>query len=128
MNLALWIVAGLLAVAYLIGGGGKLIMTKEKIATTSTSAEWVEDFSAGSIKAIGALEVLGAMGLVLPAALDIAPGLVPLAAVGLGMIMVGAVMTRVRRHEVGFMAVDLAYLALAGFVAWGRFGPAPFAG
>ena len=126
MNLALWIVAGLLAVVYLISGGGKLIMSKEKIATMSTGARWVEDFSAGSIKTIAALEVLAAMGLVLPAAFDIAPVLVPLAALGLAMIMLGAVITRIRRHEPKFMVADLVYLGLAGFVAWGRFGPESF--
>ncbi|HSK89854.1 MAG TPA: DoxX family protein [Euzebyales bacterium] len=128
MNLTLWIIAGLLAVAYLAGGGGKLIMPKEKIAAVGPSARWVEDFSAGGVKAIGALEVLAAMGLILPAALGIAPVLVPLAAVGLVLIMVGAVITRLRRHEVKLMVVDLVYLALAGFVAWGRFGPEPFTG
>jgi uncharacterized membrane protein YphA (DoxX/SURF4 family) len=128
MNLALWIVAGLLAAAYLFSGGGKLILTKEKIAGMSPSAGWVEDFSAGSIKAIGALEVLAAAGLILPAAFDIAPGLVPLAALGLVMIMVGAVITRIRRHEFKFMLADLVYLALAVFVAWGRFGPEAFSG
>ena len=128
MNVALWIVAGLLAAAYLVAGGGKLIMSKEKMATMSPSARWVEDFSAGSVKAIGALEVLAAAGLVLPAALDVAPVLVPLAALGLVVIMVGAVITRVRRREFGFMMADLTYLALTGFVAWGRFGPESFTG
>ena len=127
MNLTLWIVAGLLAVAYLAGGGGKLIMPKKKIAAIAPSARWVEYFSTGSVKAIGALEVLGAVGLILPAATGIAPVLVPLAAAGLVLIMVGAVITRLRRHEVKFMVADLAYLALAGFVAWGRFfGPESF--
>ena len=126
MDLALWIVAGLLAAAYLFAGGSKLIISREKIATMSTSARWVEDFSAGSVKAIGAVEVLAALGLVLPAALDIAPVLVPLAALGLVMIMVGAVITRIRRHEFKSMVADLTYLVLAGFVAWGRFGPEPF--
>lgn len=126
MNLALWIVAGLLAVVYLIGGGGKLIMSKERIAATSASAGWVEDFDARMLKAIGALEVLAAAGLILPAALDIAPVLVPVAAVGAMMIMAGAVITRIRRHETMFMLADLAYLALAAFVAWGRLGPGSF--
>ncbi|MQA27339.1 MAG: DoxX family protein [Micromonosporaceae bacterium] len=125
MNLTLWIVTGLLAVTYLISGGAKLIMPKEKYAV---HASFAEDFSAGSLKAIGALEVLAAVGLVLPAALDIAPVLVPLAALGLVMIMVGAVITRIRRHEVKFMVADLVFLALAGFVAWGRFGPESFTG
>src|SRR5918998_6714995 len=120
MNLSLWIIAGLLAVVYLAAGVGKLIVPKEKLAT-APGGGWVEDFSAGSVKAIGALEALGAVGLVLPAATGIAPVLVPLAAAGLALIMVGAVITRIRRHEFKFMVADLAYLALAGFVAWGRF-------
>lgn len=126
MNLALWIVAGLLAVAYLLGGGSKVIMAKEKIAAFGPSARWVEDFSAGTVKAIGALEVLAAAGLVLPATLDTAPVLVPLAALGLVLLMAGAAITRLRRHEIRLMVVDLSYIALAAFVAWGRFDPAPF--
>jgi hypothetical protein len=126
MNLSLWIVAGLLAVVYLLSGAGKLVVPKEKLAT-APGAGWVEDFSAGSVKAIGVLEVLAAVGLVLPAATGIAPVLVPLAAAGLVLIMVGAVITRLRRHEPKAMVADLAYLALAGFVAWGRFfGPESF--
>jgi len=128
MNLALWIIAGLLAVAYLVAGVGKLIVPKEKIAAVGPSARWVEDFSAGTVKAIGALEVLAAVGLILPAALGIVPVLVPLAAVGLVLLMVGAVITRLRRHEAKPMMADLAYLALAAFVAWGRFGPESFTG
>lgn len=128
MNLALWIIAGLLAAAYLFSGGGKLVLGKEKIATMSSSAGWVEDFSANNVKAIGALEILGAVGLVLPAVLDIAPVLVPFAALGLVLIMVGAAITRIRRLELKFMVADLMYLALAGFVAWGRFVLEPVTG
>src|SRR5918997_4351085 len=128
MNLTLWIIAGLLAVVYLAAGIAKLIVPKKKLAT-APGAGWIEDFSAGTVKAIGALEVLAAVGLVLPAATDIAPVLVPLAAVGLVLLMVGATITRLRRHETKLMVADLVYLALAGFVAWGRlFGPEPFTG
>lgn len=126
MNLALWIVAGLLAAVYLFSGVGKLILSKEKMASMSSSARWVDDFSASGVKSIGALEVLGAVGLILPALLDIAPVLVPLAALGLAMIMVGAVITRIRRREFKIMVADLVYLALAGFVVWGRFVLEPF--
>ncbi|MEU6881930.1 DoxX family protein [Streptomyces sp. NPDC046712] len=122
MNIALWIVAGLLAVAYLAGGAGKLIMSKERIAGFGPSSGWVEDFSGGGVKAIGALEVLAAVGLILPAVLDIAPVLVPLAALGLVLLMIGAAIVRLRRHETKLVVVDLLYVALAGFVAWGRFG------
>ncbi|MFD8392118.1 DoxX family protein [Streptomyces sp. NPDC059680] len=126
MNLALWIVTGLLAVAYLLSGGGKVVIPKEKIAAFGPSAHWVNDFSGGGVKAIGALEVLAAAGLVLPAALGIAPVLVPLAALGLVLLMIGAAITRLRRHEVGLMMVDVVYIVLAAFVAWGRFGPESF--
>ncbi|WP_153394437.1 DoxX family protein [Ornithinicoccus halotolerans] len=128
MNLALWIIAGVLAAAYLFAGLSKLTLTKEKLSAISSSAKWVDDFSAGTVKAIGVLEVLGAMGLIVPAVLDIAPVLVPLAALGLAMIMVGAVTTRLRRQEFKVMVADLVYLALAGFVAWGRFALEPFTG
>ncbi len=87
-----------------------------------------QDFSPSTLKAIGTLELLAAVGLVLPGALDIAPVLVPLAALGLVMLMVGAVITRIRRHEAKFMVGNLALLAMAGFVAWGRFGPESFTG
>jgi uncharacterized membrane protein YphA (DoxX/SURF4 family) len=126
MNLTLWIIAGLLAAAYLVAGVGKLIMPKEKIAATGAGARWVEDFSASGVKAIGAVEVLGAAGLILPPALDIAPVLTPLAATGLVLLMAGAAYTRLRRHEAKYMVADLVYLVLAGFVAWGRFGPESF--
>ncbi|MEU9256139.1 DoxX family protein [Streptomyces sp. NPDC048270] len=126
MNLALWIIAGLLAAAYLLGGAFKVITPKEKIAASGPSARWTEDFSAGGIKAIGALEVLAAVGLVLPAVLGTAPALVPLAALGLVLMMTGAAITRIRRHETTYMVVDLVYLALAAFVMWGRLGPEPF--
>ncbi|MEV0291375.1 MULTISPECIES: DoxX family protein [unclassified Kribbella] len=126
MDVALWIVAGLLAVAYLFGGGGKVVMPKEKIFAFGPSAHWVEDFSAGGVKTIGALEILAAVGLILPAVLDIAPVLVPVAAVGLVVLMTGAAITRFRRREFKYVAADLVYLALAAFVAWGRFGPESF--
>ncbi|MFL6220093.1 MAG: DoxX family protein, partial [Actinomycetes bacterium] len=80
----------------------------------------------GTVKMIGALEVLGAVGLILPAALDIAPILVPLAATGLGVIMLGAIVTHARRREPQAIVINLVLLALAAFVAWGRFGPYAF--
>ncbi len=128
MDRTLWIVAGLLAAVYLFSGAGKLIVPKEKLATVPAGG-WVNDFGAGTVRAIGILEILGAVGLVLPAALGIAPVLVPLAAVGLAVLMGGAVITRLRRHEPKPMVADLVYLALAAFVAWGRFfGSTSFVG
>lgn len=78
------------------------------------------------VKLIGALEILAAIGLILPAVLDIVPVLVPLAALGLVLMMVGAVVVHVRRKEVPAMAPSVVLLVLAAIVAWGRFGPYSF--
>lgn len=126
MNIALWTIAGLLAAAFLAGGAVKLTQPKEKLAAYGFG--FVEDFSVGAVKAIGALELLAGVGLVLPPALDIAPVLVPLAAVGLVLLMVGAMITHLRRHEASAVIMNLAILALAVFVAWGRFGSQSFTG
>ncbi|GAA0987570.1 DoxX family protein [Acrocarpospora macrocephala] len=123
MNIALWIITGLLAVIFLASGAVKLIQPKEKLAASGMG--FAEDFSAGAVKAIGTLEILAAVGLILPALLDIAPVLVPLAAVGLVLLMIGASITHLRRHEAQAIVVNLAFLALAALVAWGRFGPSP---
>ena len=124
MNTFLWAVAGLLAVAFLAGGTIKL--TRPKTTLAATGQGWVEDFSDKAVKGIGLLEVLAAIGLILPAALDIAPVFVPLAATGLGLMMVGAAITHARRREVPLIAVNTVLLALAAVVAWGRFGPHSF--
>jgi hypothetical protein len=127
MNVALWIVTGLLAVVYVASGGLKLILPKNRIAATGHAARWVDDFSPTAVKGIGALEVLGSLGLVLPAVLGIAPGLVPVAATGLALLMAGAVATRIRRRTYVLAMADLVYLLLAAFVAWGRFAVVPVA-
>src|SRR5437588_4342569 len=122
MNTALWSIAGLLAAAFLLAGSNKLLIPREKLAK-APGGGWVLDFSAGFVKALGAIEILGALGLILPALLDIAPILVPLAALGLGLIMIGAAIVEFRRQEAKHVLVNLTYLALIVFVVWGRFGP-----
>lgn len=126
LNVALWIVAGLLAVV-LLSGSAKIFVPKEKLAGIGAATRWVEDFSPGALKTIGVLEFLGAVGLILPAALGIAPVLVPLAASGAVLLFGGAVTMRLRRGERATIVGDLVYLAMAAFVAWGRFGPGSFA-
>jgi DoxX-like protein len=136
MNLALWIVAGLLAVVFLVSGSTKLFVPKKNLdgllqragPAAQATGEWTRDFSPGALKTIGVLELLGAVGLIRPAALDIAPVLVPLAASGAVLLFVGAVIMRLRRGERATIVVDLVYLAIAAFVASGRFGPWPFTG
>jgi hypothetical protein len=128
MNLALWIVAGLLGTAFLAGGAVKMFVPRDRFASMGASAEWAREFTPGTFKGIGVLEALGGVGMVLPAVLGIAPVLVPVAASGMALYMSGAATTRMRRAEWGAFLGDLVFLALCVFVAWGRFGPASFGG
>lgn len=120
MNIALWIVAGVLAAIFLLAGSTKLLIPREKLAE-APGGGWVWDFSGTFVKSLGALEILGVIGLILPAALGIAKVLVPLAALGLGLIMVCAAVVESRRDEFKHVLLNLAYLTLAAFVAFGRF-------
>ncbi|NYI80268.1 DoxX family protein [Nocardioides panzhihuensis] len=122
MNIALWVVAGVFGVAYTTGGIIKLTMPYEKYAA---KLHWPEDFTPGNVRFMGMLEVLGGIGLVVPALVGVAPILVPIAASGLALYMAGATTERLRRGEKE-LVVDLLFLAAMLFVAWGRFGLEPF--
>jgi hypothetical protein len=128
MNLALWIVAGLLAAVALFGGVSKAFVPKEKLAA-APGGGWTRSAAAGFVKTLGVLEILAAAGLLLPAVVGIAPVMVPVTAVCWVALMVGAMITHYRDGGLNrFILLNVAYLALAAFIAWGRFGPAPFAG
>jgi uncharacterized membrane protein len=120
MNIALWIIAGLLAAAYLIAGLTKLTKSKADLEKNANMG-WTQDFSQSAIRGIGAAEVLGAIGLILPQATGIAPILTPIAAVGLVLLQVGAIVVHVRRQEAKVLPVNIVLLLLALFVAVGRF-------
>lgn len=123
MNAALWIAAGVLAVVFLAAGLTKLVRDKADLVERMS---WVQDASAGQVRAVGAVEVLGAIGVVLPALVGPWPWLVPWAATGLALVMVGAAVVNVRHHEASHIVVNAVLLVLALFVAWGRFGPYAF--
>jgi uncharacterized membrane protein YphA (DoxX/SURF4 family) len=112
----------LLALAFLGAGATKLSQPKEKLAKNMA---WVEDFSQPAVRLIGAAEVLGAIGVVLPALTGILPWLTPLAALGLVLLMIGAALTHLRRTEYGYIAMNVVLLVLAAFVAYGRFFALP---
>lgn len=122
MNVALWVAAIVLALAMIGAGLAKLTQPKEKLVARMA---WAEDFSPGVVKLIGTVELLGAVGLIVPALTGIAPILVPVAASGIAIVMLGAVIVHVRRGEKAEMVPALVLLVLAVFVAWGRFGPYP---
>lgn len=125
MNLALWICAVILAAAALASGSLKIFVPKEKLAT-APGGEWTENASVGFVKTLGVLELLAAVGLIVPAVVGIAPVMVPVTAVCWVLLMIGAMVTHGRRGEVRFMMLNLMYLAIAAFIAWGRFGPESF--
>lgn len=128
MNVALWTVTWLMA-AVLLVSTAKIFVPREKIAAVGgAGAQWVLDFSPGALRAIGILELFAVAGLILPAVLNIAPILVPVTATCVALLFTGAVIMRLRRGERATVVPDLVYLALAIFVAWGRFGPAPLGG
>ena len=121
MSIALWIAAVVLALAMLGAGSMKLARSRDQLVAMGMG--YAAHLPPGLIKLIGALEVLAAIGLIVPALTGIAPILVPLAATGVAIIMVGAVITHVRlREPFGKSVPAIVLLLLALFVAWGRFG------
>jgi uncharacterized membrane protein YphA (DoxX/SURF4 family) len=117
---ALWIVQVLLAAIFLITGMTKLTQPRLKMA--AGPMRWAADVTDRQFRTLGLLEVLGAIGLILPAALGIAPLLVPLAAIGLVLTMVGAIHVHVRHGEANRLAVPIVVLLLALFVAIEGYG------
>jgi hypothetical protein len=120
MNLTYWILQGLLAAVMTMAGLMKATQGKAKLSGDPKMA-WVEDFSDGAVRGIGGLEVAGAAGLILPWALDIAPVLTPIAAVGVAVLMAGAAITHLRRGETAAIVPTLVLGAIAVVIAIGRF-------
>jgi uncharacterized membrane protein YphA (DoxX/SURF4 family) len=124
VNIALWIIAGLLAIAF--AGAGLMKLTQDKAKLVDSGQGWAENQPANMVKAIGALEVLAAIGLVIPPLVNTTEVLVPLAATGLVLLMIGAIVTHARRREVPNIAVNVVLAGLALFLAVQRFGPHAF--
>jgi uncharacterized membrane protein len=122
MNVAVWVLQVLLALAFLLAGVTKASQPRQKLAA---SMGWVEDFSDTGVRTIGVLEILAGVGLLLPAVTGVATVLVPLAAVGLAVLMVGAAATHRRRGELPMVGINAVLLVAAVAVAWARFGPYP---
>jgi len=110
MNIVAWILQIVLAIAFLAAGGMKL--ARPKPALVGAGMGWADDFTDTNVKLIGAVEVIGAIGLVVPWATGIAPILTPLAALGLALVMGGAVVTHVRRKEQFVPPLVLGILSL----------------
>ncbi|MFI6102201.1 DoxX family protein [Lentzea sp. NPDC051213] len=121
MNVAVWIVSAVLAALYLMAGFTKLAKSKQELLAEPRMS-WVADFSQGQVKAIGAAEVAGAAGLVVPWLTGIAVILTPIAAVGLALLQAGAAITHGKRGEGATVPVNVVLCGLAVFVAVVRYG------
>jgi hypothetical protein len=127
VNTALWIAAGLLAAVALLGGITKTFVPKEKLAA-QPGGEWTRNVSTGFVRTLGVLEILAAIGLVLPAVLGVATFMVAVTAVCWVLLMIGAMITHGRLGQYGLVLLNIAYLALAVYIAWGRAVVEPFTG
>ena len=121
MTYALWIVQGLLAAVFLFSGGMKLVLPLEKMTGPVALPGLFLRF-------LGVVEVLGALGLILPGLLRIRPGLTPLAAAGLVIIMIGATVITLVGGDVMPALIPLVVGLLAAFVAYGRWRMGPHRG
>ena len=101
---------------------GLIKITQPRLKMAAGPMAWAADVTDGQFRTIGLLEVIGAIGLILPGALGIAPSVLPVAALGLVLIMIGAIVTHVRYGEIGRLAVPIVLLGLALVVAVERFG------
>jgi uncharacterized membrane protein YphA (DoxX/SURF4 family) len=118
MNTGLWIVQIVLALVFLITGGLKLMLPSDKVAERMGNEK---GFSPRTMRIIGLLEVMGAIGVILPAWTGILPWLTPLAAAGLMLTMIGAAFENVRNRHFPMIVVNFVIGALAMFVIYGRF-------
>jgi len=119
MNVALWIIQGLLAALFLFAGSAKLVMSADQMTGPVALPVWFLRF-------IGVAEVLGALGLVLPGLLRVRPLLTPLAAAGLVIIMIGATVVMWAGGMVAVALMNLVVALLAAFVAYGRSRLTPY--
>lgn len=124
LHVALWIVQGLLGAAFLLAGVGK---STQPMAELATQLPWTTVVGTGLTRFIGVVELLGGLGLILPAATRVMPRLTPLAAAGLTLVMILAALFHAARGEWAGIAINAVFGGLAAFVAWGRFQKAPIA-
>ena len=124
MKIALWIVQILLALFFLAVG---FMKTFTPIAELGAQMAWVNDVSPLFVRLPGIAEIAGALGLILPSVTRIQPKLTPLAAAGLALVMILAALLHLSRAEFGPVVQNIVLLALAAFVAYGRWKIAPIA-
>ena len=123
MDLLLWVVAWSLAALFLMTGFAKLSRSRDELMEQQA---WVEDVAPRTIRVVGVLEILAALGLVVPPLLGVAVFITPLAGAGIVFLMLGAGLLHQRRHENGMLLMNLVIAAMGTFIAVGRSSWEPF--
>jgi hypothetical protein len=118
MHRLLWVLQVLLALLFLFAGGTKLVMPAAELTAQTP-------LPAAFLRFIGVMEILGGAGLILPGILQIRTALTPVAAAGLSIIMIGAVVVTIQTMGVAMAAMPFVTGVLATFVAYGRWRMAP---
>ena len=124
LHVGLWVVQCLLGAMFLAVGAMKLT---QPMASLANALGWPAEVPATLVRFIGVAELLGGLGLILPAATRIKPMLTPLAGVGLATAMLFAMIFHISHGELGALPLPLILACLAAFVAWGRAVKAPIA-
>ena len=118
MNIALWIVQGLLAAAFGMAG---IMKTVRPVSKLGERMAWATRFSPAVVKFVGISEFLGAVGLIVPWLTGIMPVLTPAAAVGLLIIQVLAAIHHLQHNEAKMVPANVVFALLCAFVVYGRF-------
>lgn len=118
MNVALWVGQGILAAVFAVSGGMKLVMSKDRMIASGQTG--VVEYPLPAIRLIAASELAAVFALILPGVLGRAPLLVPLAAMGLAVVMIGAAVAHTKLHEPKNIAVNVVLFAICIAVAAGR--------
>jgi uncharacterized membrane protein YphA (DoxX/SURF4 family) len=121
-NIATWVAQVILALLFGMAGALK---TFTPMAELATKIPWTAEVPAMLVRFIGVSELLGAIGILLPAALRIRPRLTPLAAAGLALVMALAILFHLSRGEAQVIGLPLVLAALSAFVAWSRIRKVP---
>ena len=124
LNISLWIAQVLLAAMFLMAG---LMKISQPIDKLSQMLPWASQVSEALVRFIGASELLGGLGLLLPSLLRIQPKLTPIAALGLALVQLFAIAFHISRGETAAIGMNFLLLAIALFIAWGRFKKYPIA-
>ena len=123
MNIVLWGFQAMIALMFAMAGFMKLSKSKQELVKQGGGRmDWVDDVSGSNLRVIGSLELLAAIGLIVPHLTGILPWLTPLAALGIICIMIGALTLHIRRSD-GKQAIipNAVILLIAAFIAYGRF-------